>query len=91
MLITVPPGADASNTSATGGAQGTGHGADFRIVDPTLAYLGVAKSLAAMVVDMLAEGAAGAREVLKGSKPPMTREGYLAFQRGIARREVYEG
>jgi len=29
--------------------------------------------------------------VLKSARPPMTREQYLSFQRGIARREVYEG
>jgi len=74
-----------------GGARGTGHGADFAIVDKPLAYLTTAKALAATVVDMLAEGAAAAREVLARSRPPMTREQYLAFQRGIARREVYEG
>ncbi len=74
-----------------GGARGTGHAADYEIVDKPLAYLVTAKSLAAMVVDMLAEGAAGAREVLQKAKPPMTREGYLAFQRGLAKREVYEG
>jgi len=44
-----------------------------------------------MVVDLLADGAAGGREVLKSAKAPMTREQYLTFQRGIARREVYEG
>jgi amidohydrolase len=74
-----------------GGATGSGHGADFQIVDKDLAYLGIAKGLAAMVVDLLADGAAGGREVLQNARPPMTREGYLAFQRGIARREVYEG
>jgi len=74
-----------------GGAKGTGHGADYAIVDKPLAYLVTAKALAAMVVDMLADGAAGAREVLGSSRPPMTREQYLAFQRGIARREVYDG
>ncbi|MBI2156561.1 MAG: amidohydrolase [Candidatus Rokubacteria bacterium] len=74
-----------------GGARGTGHGADYAIVDQPLAYLGPAKALAAMAVDLLADGAAGAREVLAAAKPPMTREQYLAFQRGIARREVYEG
>ncbi len=74
-----------------GGATGSGHGADFQIVDHTLAYLGTAKALAAMVVDLLADGAAGGRQVLKAAKPPMTREQYLAFQRGIAKREVYEG
>ena len=74
-----------------GGARGTGHGADYAIVDRPLASLGPAKALAAMAVDLLADGAAGAREVLATAKPPMTREQYLAFQRGIARREVYEG
>ena len=74
-----------------GGAEGTGHGADYRIVDKPLAYLVTAKALAAMVVDMLADGAAGARAVLAAARPPMTRERYLAFQRGIARREVYAG
>ncbi len=74
-----------------GGATGSGHGADYQIVDQTLAYLGTAKALASMVVDLLADGATGAREVLKSARPPMTREQYLSFQRGIARREVYEG
>jgi hypothetical protein len=44
-----------------------------------------------MAVDLLADGAAGAREVLAGPPPPMTRRGYLDFQRGIARRELYAG
>ncbi|MGH6689717.1 MAG: amidohydrolase [Gammaproteobacteria bacterium] len=74
-----------------GGARGTGHGADWEIVDKRLAYLGPAKALSAMVVDMLADGAAGAREVVGKAKPPMTRAAFLAFQRGLARRELYEG
>jgi amidohydrolase len=74
-----------------GGATGSGHGADYQIVDKGLAYLGTAKGLAGMVVDLLADHAAGAREVLTKAKPPMTREQYLAFQRGLAKRETYEG
>ena len=74
-----------------GGARGTGHAADFEIVDEHLAYLGPAKALAAMVVDMLADDARGAREVIAKAKPPMTRESYLAFQRSLARHEVFEG
>jgi len=73
-----------------GGAGGTPHGADYAIVDKPLAYLTPAKAMAAMVVDLLADGAAGAREVVVGARPPMTREAYLAFQRGVTRREVYE-
>jgi amidohydrolase len=74
-----------------GGARGTHHAADFAIVDPRLAYVGPAKALAAMVIDLLGEGARGAREVLAGSRPPMTREQYLEIQRGIWRRETFEG
>lgn len=74
-----------------GGARGSGHGPDYEIVDTPLAYVTPAKALAAMVIDMLGDGAAGAREVLRTARPPMTREQYLAFQRSVATRELYEG
>ena len=74
-----------------GGATGSGHAADYRIADARLAYVTQAKALAAMAIDLLGDGARGAREVLKSAKPPMTREQYLAFQRGLARRETFEG
>jgi amidohydrolase len=74
-----------------GGASGSGHGADYAITDPRLAYVEPAKQLAMMAVDMLADGAAGARQVLAAETPRMSREGYLAFQRKIARVEVYDG
>ena len=66
-----------------GGSRGTAHGADYEIVDKPLAYVTTAKALAAMVVDLMAEGAAVAREVVAKARPPMTREQYLAFQRSI--------
>ena len=74
-----------------GGARGSGHAVDYEIVDKPLAYVTMAKMLAAMAVDMLGDGAKRAREVVAKSKPPMTRESYLAMQRGFANREVYEG
>ena len=74
-----------------GGAKGTGHGPDFEIVDPTLAYVGPAKALAAMVIDMMADGAGAARDVLAKATPRMTRDAYLQFQRSVAKRAVYEG
>jgi hypothetical protein len=43
-----------------------------------------------MVVDLLWEDAAGAREVLAHAAPGLSRERYLALHRGVARREVYE-
>ncbi len=74
-----------------GGARGTSHGADFEIADPELIYVTNAKALAGMVVDLLADRGAGAREVVARAKPPMTRQQYLEFQRQTSRREVYEG
>jgi amidohydrolase len=74
-----------------GGARGAGHGADYEIVDKPLAYVTPAKALGAMVVDLLADGAAGARAVLQQARPPLTREQYFAFQRSLARRELFEG
>jgi amidohydrolase len=74
-----------------GGATGAGHSAEFRIVDAQLGYIQPAKALASMAIDLLADGGSGARDVMKTATPPMTREGYLAYQRGIARREHFDG
>jgi hypothetical protein len=74
-----------------GGATGTGHSAEFKIVDKQLGYIQPAKALACMAIDLLAEGGTGAREVLKTASPPMTREGYLTYQRGIAKKERFDG
>jgi hypothetical protein len=74
-----------------GGATGAGHSAEFRIVDKQLGYIQPAKALASMAIDLLADGGSGARDVMKTATPPMTREGYLAYQRAIARREHFDG
>jgi amidohydrolase len=74
-----------------GGASGSGHGADFSIADPALAYVEPAKQLALMAVDMLWGEGEAAREILKNWKPRMTKEEYLAFQRGVARTELFDG
>jgi amidohydrolase len=74
-----------------GGASGSGHGADYVISDPALAYLETAKQLALMAIDMLWDDAGAAREILEGFRPRMTRQEYLSFQRGVARTEVFEG
>ncbi len=74
-----------------GGARGSGHGADYEIVDKPLMYVTPAKALASMAIDLLYDGAAGAKQVLKSAKPPMTREQYLTFQRSVGKREVYDG
>jgi len=74
-----------------GGARGTGHAADYEIVDPHLAYVMPARAMAAMVVDLLWDGADGAREVIAKALPGMTRQGYVEFQRSVRRREVFQG
>ena len=62
-----------------GGARGTGHAADYEIVDPHLAYVMPARAMAAIVVDLLWEGARGAREVVANARPAMSRETYVAL------------
>jgi len=74
-----------------GGARGTGHAADYAIVDQRLAYVMPARAMAAMAVDLLWEGAAGAKEVAAKATPGMTRTAYVEFQRSVRRREVYRG
>lgn len=74
-----------------GGATGGSHGPDYEVVDHDLIYIKNAKALAGMVVDLMSDGAAGAREVLANARPPMTRAEYLAFQRRMSRIELYEG
>lgn len=74
-----------------GGARGGHHAADFEIADPVLAYVAPARALALTAVDLLWDGGALARDVLKVSKPRMTKEEYLKFQRGLQGRELFDG
>lgn len=73
------------------GASGTGHGADYLITNPELAYLGQAKVLAMSAIDLMWGEADMARHIVQNHKPPMTRAGYLAFQRGINKTEAFDG
>ena len=71
-----------------GGAVGTGHGPDYVIEDYDTAVIAPAKAMAATVIDLLSEGANKAKEAKETDRAPMTKEGYLRFQRGRA--EVIE-
>jgi amidohydrolase len=73
-----------------GGATGSGHGADYAIADPKVAYVEPAKQLALMAVDLLWGDADRARDILKSWTPRMTKEAYLAFQRSISKTELYQ-
>ena len=73
------------------GASGSGHGADYRITDPKLAYVENAKQLALMAVDMLWDGAKAARRIIAEFKPRLSKDAYLSFQRGINKTELFDG
>jgi len=73
------------------GASGSGHGADYKITDPKLAYVENAKQLALMAVDMLWDGAKTAKGIIAEFRPRLTKEAYLSFQRGINKTELYDG
>ena len=72
-----------------GGFGGHPHGADFEIVDETLAYLTPVKALAMTIVDLLSDDARGARRVLSDFTPRMGRAEYLQFMRELNRLETY--
>jgi len=69
------------------GAEGKAHGADWRINEPRHGYLTPAKLLAMTAIDLLYGDAAPAKEILARFEPAMTKESYLAFQRGLFRKE----
>lgn len=72
------------------GCTGTGHGADFAISDPEMAYLVPAKVAAMTIIDLLRDGAARAQGI-KAATPAMSKESYLEFMRGLAQEIVWKG
>jgi len=74
-----------------GGAVGTGHGTDYLVQDWDLAVLMPARAMAMTVVDLLAEGARTAREVVERHRPALTRSAYLNLQESRFRTEVFHG
>ena len=71
-------------------ARGKTHGADFRITEPEHAYLTPAKLLAMTAIDLLWDDAAPARKIIAEFEPAMTKEKYLAFERGIFKTERWK-
>ena len=70
-------------------AEGKAHGADWRINEPQHGYLTPAKLLAMTAIDLLHGDAAPAKDILANFKPAMTKEAYLAFQRGLFKKGRY--
>lgn len=62
-----------------GGIRGSLHTREFQITDEELAYIVPAKAMAMTVVDLLFDGAKGAKDILADFKPVMTKDEYLKF------------
>ena len=75
----------------SGGTSGTPHGCDYIITDYEAALIEPAKAMAMTVIDLLADGAAKAKEVIAGSKPPMTKQQYLKALDDLFKEEDYQG
>ncbi|MBI3991861.1 MAG: amidohydrolase [Candidatus Lambdaproteobacteria bacterium] len=72
-------------------AEGVIHSATWNINDREHAYVTPAKLLAMTAIDLLYDDAAPARQVMDSFKPTMTKAQYLAFQRKLFSRELYQG
>jgi metal-dependent amidase/aminoacylase/carboxypeptidase family protein len=70
-------------------ATGRGHGEDYVVQDYNLAVLTGAKAMAMTVIDLLANDAARAREVVGTYRAPMTKQSYLSFMRSLLKEETY--
>jgi metal-dependent amidase/aminoacylase/carboxypeptidase family protein len=73
-----------------GGARGVHHSAEFAITDEEIAIINPAKVMAMSAIDLLANGAARANEILAGYTPRMTKDEYLAFLRRMASTVEYD-
>ena len=74
----------------TSGATGMGHGADYVVEDYEQAVIKPAKALAMTVIDLLVDGAAGAKNVVAKSPPRLTKGQYLRLQNSRLSEERYE-
>lgn len=73
------------------GAKGVVHSTHWHIADHDAGYLAPAKTLAMMAIDLLSDDARGAKEVLAGHTPALTRQQYLAQQQRVFRTEQFDG
>ena len=71
------------------GARGIVHGKDWHIADQDDGYLAPAKTMAMMAVELLADDARQARQVLESHTPAMSKSQYLQQQQEIFRTDVY--
>ncbi len=75
----------------SGGTTGNPHGNDYIITDYEVALIDPAKAMAMTVIDLLADGALKAKEVIAKSKPPMKKDQYLRALDNLFKEEEYQG
>ena len=73
----------------TSGVTGGLHSADYRVVDMDDAFITPVKMLACTVIDLLCDGAAGAKEVKANFKPVMTKEEYVKTILALEQKQEY--
>jgi hypothetical protein len=54
-----------------------------------MAYIAPAKVAAMTLIDLLADGASQAKAILQDYQPPMSKEEYLSFLRGLGQDVVW--
>ena len=92
-LVKVPSGvvADSADVASiiphgglgVSGSEGRGHSREYRIVDPYNAYVVPAKIYAMAIIDLLADGAVAAKEIIAEFTPVVTKEDYMAYWKDI--------
>ncbi len=73
-----------------GGAEGSAHSVEFRIVDPELAYLGSAKVMAMCAIDLLSSQAELARRIIAQNPPLIPPDSYPELMRKQFCNETYD-
>lgn len=73
------------------GATGIGHGADYLLESKEDVYVNMAKLLAMTAIDLLANDASKAKEIVSGASPRLGKDEYLSFIRKLNRTERFDG
>jgi len=74
-----------------GGVLGSGHSKDYEVVNEAHAYINSAKAMAFTVIDLLANGAEGIKDIRAGYRPIYTKSAYLALLRKGFSFERFDG
>lgn len=82
-LTNIMPAGSYYAGGATATMTGQGHSSDYQTLDYQVALIEPAKAMAMLVIDLLADGAAKAREVLTKNKPHLTKQEYLNLQQSL--------